>query len=506
MNLRSGNVVSKRPKHSSSAAAHNNVIKQEEKKNFFNKLPDDLITKIISLISDARDAKRTCILSKRWNYICASILYFVMPFLRYNKKMNEFFYYSNKSVSSSKKQVKKFHDSVDKVLALRHGMPIQKFFLCLSIDYDSNCVLNLLRTVNHFPVQQLELRLAAYYEFMFYWNILEKFNTLIELTLNGKFLLDVRECDSVLFPSLKKLNLIYVVYASEHTLMNLISQCPVLEELSVKKHFYWNINYLKNNYLKNNDLENNDLENNYLETFKVSSVSLKRLSLSLIDYNSAVMVHEVFVDAPNLEYIYILDEVTSKYHMKEPLSLVEAHVDVYRRNLELFTSLSSVKILTLTCQTISVEYMLILRMIYAFNTIDGLTWATPLFLNLVKLLIGINGTSDWEFLLVLLNHMPNLERITFTDGLVHVDQIRNQNCNPPVETPPPSCFLSKLKEITILNMVDLLWEEFAFTKYLLNNATKLEIFKLNAPKINPWQRADILSFSRGSKFCRVEFF
>ncbi|XP_071719335.1 F-box/FBD/LRR-repeat protein At3g26920-like [Rutidosis leptorrhynchoides] len=178
--------------------------------------------------------------------------------------------------------------------------------------------------------------------------------------------------------------------------------------------------------------------------------------------------------------------------MTEPLSLVEAHINVSTRILELITSLSSVRILTLTCQTMR---GLIAIPIFIRNR--------PRFPNLVKLVIGINGSWEWNFLLDLLDRMPNLEHITFSDGLLCIDQIYNQKCNLP--TPMATCLLSNVKAIVLLNFDAVIWEEFAFIRYLLNNAKKLETLTISAPNICHKKREEILKFSRGSKFCRIEF-
>ncbi|XP_071719331.1 F-box/LRR-repeat protein At3g59190-like [Rutidosis leptorrhynchoides] len=434
--------MSKRPKHSSTDADNKIVIKQEEEKeDFFNKLPDDLLTKIISCIPDARDAKRT-------------------------------------STSSSNIKVKKFHDSVDKALALRQGMPIQKFVLCFMDEHcDYSRLNNWLRTLVCCLVQQLELNLvtSSMHGVSARINILKNCNTLIELTLRGKFVLDMPESNGVLFPSLKKLNLHFIVYYSE-PLMKLISQCPVLEELFVE----------------------NRIESYYerLNTFKVFSTSLKRLRMSFI--NIFLRNPNVVINAPNLEYIYFSDQNTTKYHIMNPLSLVEAHINVSSHIFELFTSLSSIKKLILTHQTIREAFTTKHILIREIRVM-------PLFPNLVKILIGINGPWEWDFLMVLLNHMPNLEHITFTHGLLCVDKIF-RNYNPPViKTPPPSCLLSNMKEIIILKLKAVTCEEVAFIRYLLNTAKNLEIFKMNAPKIGRKRRKEILSFSRGSKCCRVQF-
>ncbi|XP_071719326.1 putative F-box/FBD/LRR-repeat protein At5g52460 [Rutidosis leptorrhynchoides] len=317
------------------------------------------------------------------------------PFIRYNKRAKLFYPNSYRSTSSSNIKVKEFHDSVDKALALHQGMPIQKFVLCFMDEHcDYSRLNNWLRTIVCCLVQQLELNLvtSSMHGVSARINILKNCNTLIELTLRGKFVLDMPESKGVLFPSLKKLNLHFIVYYSE-PLMKLISQCPVLEELFVE----------------------NRIESYYerLNTFKEAFTT------------KHILIREIRV--------------------------------------------------------------------------------MPLFPNLVKLLIGINGPWEWDFLMVLLNNMPNLEHITFTHGLLCVDKIFG-NYNPPViKTPPPSCLLSNMKEIIILRLKAVTCEEVALIRYLLNTAKNLEIFKMNAPKIGRNRRKEILSFSRGSKCCRVQF-
>lgn len=324
----------KKRKHSS-AADNRNEIKKLEEEDIISKLPDELLIKILSSLPDA-EAKRTCILSNRWKHIWAFLpnLYFVMPFSSYNKQDNEYYEDIDSLEYSSTEKVRKarkFHNSVDQALALRHGLPIQKFFLYCSEDCDYERVRDSLRTIVRCKIQQLELRMPSNARFC--CDILKNCDTLIELTLEGQFVLDVPKSNDVLFPCLKKLNLISILYSSEHTLVNVVSGCPVLEELFVKNHFLW--------------------QGDYLQTYKVSSASLKRLRISFT-YECSVRTHNVAIDAPNLEYIYILDYVALNYHMTKPLSLVEAHISKSRRIFELVASLSSVKILTLTHQTIRV--------------------------------------------------------------------------------------------------------------------------------------------------------
>lgn len=109
-------------------------------------------------------------------------------------------------------------------------MPIQKFFLQCSYGCNENRVNNWLRIVTHRKVKTLDFRIP-HYTYTFYWDFFETCNnTLVKLTLEGAVVLFMPEAEW-LFPFLKKLNLRCIEYFGKQSLVNLISGCPVLEEL-----------------------------------------------------------------------------------------------------------------------------------------------------------------------------------------------------------------------------------------------------------------------------------
>lgn len=184
-------------------------------------------------------------------------------------------------VCCSNEQVNNFHDSVDQTLALRDNMPIQRFFLhCLNnCDYDR--VYDCLRTVVQCQVKELELMFQAdRYKVRFCWDLFKICTTLVALTLKGNFVLDVPE-DNLLFPCLKKLDLISIVYSGDKSLASLITGCPVLEELFVERHQVFFDNLL---------------------IFRVSSPSLKKLRMSFT-FNCFVLLlgYASAIDVPILE-------------------------------------------------------------------------------------------------------------------------------------------------------------------------------------------------------------
>ncbi|GJW33951.1 F-box/RNI-like superfamily protein [Tanacetum coccineum] len=284
-----------------------------------SKLPDELLTKILSLLP-VSEANRTRILSKRWKNLYALLpnVHLVMPFCW------------------SAEQANKFHDFVDQTLTIRGNMAIQKFFLYCSKNCDYSRVDDLVCAVLRCKVREIELRFPAdNYRVRFCWDLFKTCSTLVELTLKGEFVLDVpKECE-VLFPCLKKLDLVSIVYACEQSPANLISGCPVLEELFVERQVIG--------------------RPDYLWTLNVCSASLKRLRLSFAMCFNAD--YEVAIDAPKLEYIYVLDVMSTYYYLKKPLCLNEAHIKTQGASdsehvTQFVTSFSSVKLLTLTDSTL----------------------------------------------------------------------------------------------------------------------------------------------------------
>nr|GFB36064.1 hypothetical protein [Tanacetum cinerariifolium] len=177
---------------------------------------------------------------------------------------------------------------------------------------------------------------------------------------------------AVLFPRLKKISLIRTtLHLSWMSLKNLIMGCRVLEELSVK---------------------------DYAPTLNLSKLrdsSLKRLKIcSRKTSKFEVVIHE---------YRYMQDYCIFPPHIPaKPLSFVEVyHIKLIgcTSHATFFSYIAEAKILTLTNS--SLEALIL-------QGLDKYTLS-----NVVKLMI--DNISTWNSLLVLLNSVPNLEHITFSD-------------------------------------------------------------------------------------------
>ncbi|XP_071719332.1 putative F-box/FBD/LRR-repeat protein At5g44950 [Rutidosis leptorrhynchoides] len=297
----------------------NEIQKQQQKEDedLISKLPDEiLLSRILSILPDA-DAYRTIILSNRWKDLQALLpnLHFVVPKCR------------------TKKQVMDYHDFVDKTLASRGGLPIQKFFFQSSIGSSYMRAMNTLRTVVELKVEELDLTLPSnIFKVSLCWDLFKTCKTLVALTLKG-FVLDVPE-DGLLIPCLKILNLVSIVYFKhDRTFENLISGCPNLEELFVERN----------------------VVNDELYKIKLYSPSLKKLRLEFTSFSEWDTNFKSEIDAPQIEYLYIKNERTSFDFKKKMLCLAESHLCIDRFSQELFTSISATRTLNLDFRTMKVR-------------------------------------------------------------------------------------------------------------------------------------------------------
>ncbi|KAI3826228.1 hypothetical protein L1987_00273 [Smallanthus sonchifolius] len=359
-------------------------------------------------------------------------------------------------------------------------MPIQRFYLYCSKNCNYDRVYDWICKVVKCRVEEIELRFPAdRFTVRFCWDLFRACSSLVSLTLRGEFVLHVPH-DELLFPCLKKIDLVSIVYSGDESFANLISGCPVLEELFVERQL---IGQFDN-----------------MERFLVVSPSLKRLRLSFaLSVKGKFKV--VVINAPKLEYLSILDVMSTNYSLTQPLSLTEAHVKIRSGGqvepvAQLVACLSSVRILTLTESALM-----------ALSQLHGLNM--PVFPNLVKFVMGIEFIRGWSILPILFNNMPNLEHITFSDGFLPFPQaqyIFNMRWSPPVEV--PACLQFKMKEIIIKNRETLSPEEFNLIRYLLKHSSNLENLTINAHKIDAWSREQmlkLLKFYRSSKSCRIVF-
>ncbi|GJY74345.1 F-box/RNI-like/FBD-like domains-containing protein [Tanacetum coccineum] len=431
------------------------------------RLPEDVLIKILCLLPES-EANRTRILSYKWTEICA-----FLPNLR-------FVMLSCVSIQ----QANKFHSFVDKTLAIRGPEPIKRF----SISYSEGCNYRrayalLCTLVGQYKVQEIELMFPDDHRkrIKFCWPLFKTYKALVALTLKGKFVLDVP--GDVLFPCLKKMDLFSIVYSCDKSFSNLITGCPELEELYVERL----------------------IGDDNLKIFKFSSPFLKRLCINSTRGATRVLV--VDIDAPKMEYLDIIGDMNPWIFSIKPLGIIKARVSINAFiSYRLLICLSSAKILAFTNETIRIKNSLYVNSFVTDhdvelsivsllqNLTDTRVSNLPVFPNLVKLEIGMDSIWHQNWLLALLNNMPNLEHISLSEGLCS-QYFYIIDWDPPVEA--PDCLRFKIKEIIIDNETGT-HEEFIFIKYLLKHSNNLEKITINADRFHPKRVEKILNFPRGS--------
>ncbi|XP_023632850.1 putative F-box/FBD/LRR-repeat protein At1g22000 [Capsella rubella] len=175
-------------------------------------LPDDLLLRILHHVP-TKDALATSILSKRWRYVWT-----MLPTLEF--------------IDDGSESVGWF---IENSLQL-HKAP--KLY-CLTVEVGPRCPVDLDvgnwvdNAVNR-GVRGLFLKLLWNAEPTSFPKCLYTCDTLVALTLSNQILVDVSF--QARLPSLLSLNLKYVVYKDEDSLVRLLSSSPVLKVLHVHRH------------------------------------------------------------------------------------------------------------------------------------------------------------------------------------------------------------------------------------------------------------------------------
>ena len=177
-----------------------------------NNLPEEILRYILSLLP-TRDAIRTSILCKRWEYLWTSI-----PNLDFGKMDHD-------------KRIL-FMNYVERVLLLRDSTDIKRFSLSCQVLYDASHVSAWISTAVRRNVQKLYLSLYHSEEPFSLPPSLFKCVTLTELELEIYGIPKLPP--TVCFTNLKSLIIRYVTFSDEYLTQKLFSGLPILEELELE--------------------------------------------------------------------------------------------------------------------------------------------------------------------------------------------------------------------------------------------------------------------------------
>jgi hypothetical protein len=187
--------------------------------NCLGNLPEEILLHILSFLR-TKDAVRTSVLCKRWEYLWASV-----PNLGFNLL----------HASHAKRKHKRplFMNFVDRVFCLRDSSVIEQFCLCCDVLSDASRVNTWISAAVRHNVQELYIMLE---------NIEGEFSlpyclfTSKTLTSLGLYMCSILKLPSTIcFSNLKILNIGKVTFSDEYLTQQFFSSLPVLEELELNR-------------------------------------------------------------------------------------------------------------------------------------------------------------------------------------------------------------------------------------------------------------------------------
>ncbi|CAA7055567.1 unnamed protein product [Microthlaspi erraticum] len=379
-------------------------------------LSEELLIKILSYLP-TKVAVSTSLLSKQWEFI-----WMWLPKLEYNSK-----YYSES-------ECERLRCFLDRNLPLHRAPVLESFRIQFRhphlkpediklwlLTVVSRCIREL-EVSYSYPLKELNVLPSSLYTC----------KLLVTLRLNGPILLDVPRM--VCLPCLKKLRLHRVTYVNKGSLQRLLSNCPVLNDLSVE--------------------EPNSTRP--MRNLSVIVPSLLRLTIDMI-----CVLDEFVINTPSLEYLK-LEYYSDKSHrclIENMPKLREASVEVLFPYIKrLIGSITNVKKLTLCLSDCS-------EPLYG----DGFV-----FNQLEHLKLCVCPKSSSNVLVQLLKDSPNLRVLDLFEMEDHVPR-RMDGWNQP--TTVPECLLSSLETFNWSGYLGRPQER-DIAIYILKNARCLKTVKI----------------------------
>ncbi|KAM7519371.1 hypothetical protein LguiB_018333 [Lonicera macranthoides] len=405
-----------------------------------SKLPEGIITRILSFLS-TRESVRTSILSTRWKYIWSSAPVLDLMYSDFESKAY------NRDVNFQKRNViDNFLNVVDRLLTGHSQHVLDKVHIdgSSSGTHDGSHINAWICAAIKRNVRKLHLLgLDSIKPHELHQSLLSS-NALVVLKLDLNVILNF-PMTSTCFPNLKVLKLEHLVtFKDDTSAQNLISSCPVLEDLFISRNGSHN-----------------------LRTLNLTSWSLKKLVLSY-DGTSEDTVQIIVIDIPGLETLDIKDEGTQEYLVRDLSSIINAKLDVSNEFCDdpisygtclfelLIKRIFNVKSLQLSERTM---LCLMFSNSYNMSTFRNLTY--------LKFFDGSYGGWTLKLVMEFLKNLPVLEVLIFEGFNFPPEQQRTPSENDVV----PKCFTSHLKTVKISGTI---YQGNEVLSYFLKNAKVLK--------------------------------
>ncbi|KAJ4907987.1 FBD-associated F-box protein [Raphanus sativus] len=395
-----------------------NYLRKPREEDKISKLPDSLISQILSHLPTTKEAVRTSVLSKRWRS-----LYLLIPALTVNANEfpnhNAFVGFIDRFLGFSREQNSILH---------RCKLTIHKNV----INDSPPCVTRLIDSVASSKLNHLDVECLVNRKFLeAVPQSLYVCDTLVYLRLHR---VSFGEFESFSLPCLKTMVLEHNVYANDTSLELFISHCSVLEDLSIVR-----------------------MEPDNIKVLRVCSKTLTSLHIDYFfgeddDFDDEGFERDgsgVFINAPKLEFLKFEDDLSDSKIITNSGSLAKVDIvfvfsendtadliDLPKRDMirNFFTSISRVTDLKLSSH--------IVEFLYYNNQFDPLV--LPRFCNLSRLKLKISK-SCLKMLPTLLKRCPNLKTLILVLDFDTSDEkalvIRASSV--------PRCLLSSLEHVEI---------------------------------------------------------
>ncbi|CAL9217106.1 unnamed protein product [Arabidopsis halleri] len=355
-----------------------------------SQLPEALLLRILSLLP-AKDVVSTMVLSKRWQF-----LWMLVPKLVYDDSYQDIEY-------------GRFSRFVDRSLTLHEAQVLDTLHLKLGKTCGTGDIGVWIRTVDKRCLRELiiEIGWSNNSSVVLPRSLYTCCRMLVTLKLNNAVLVDVT-C-SFSFPSLKNLSLVSMKYPGDELLKILLSSCPVLEDLVVKRCLYDNVTMF---------------------TVRVSSLKCLVLQNLVLDDADVDAESRFVIDTPSLECLDIADYGGEFCVIENNMTkIVDAHVCIsYANTHQLIGSISSVKHLNLCIPSSKDAYPI-----------------GSVFHCLVRLTLCTCETEWLDLLMCVLRDSPKLRALK----LIQDHPLRPKELRPCWNEPSavPECLLTSLETL-----------------------------------------------------------
>ncbi|XP_028079079.1 FBD-associated F-box protein At2g26860-like [Camellia sinensis] len=426
-------------------------LSDSKEKDRISNLPDEILSHILCFMP-TKYAARTSLLSTRWKSIWTSVHIIDL--------------YSNEQSSG-------FVDFVDRLLLLRNSSNVNKFHLQCQYGYHNPyrlnswiCTvikLNVKELVLNFKTDQLVVELPQ--------SLFTSVN-LVVLKLAGDVCFGFPM--PVFLPSLKVLHLHTLTFLDDDSFQNILSGCPVLEELDIERTNLWD----------------------NIKTLCICSSTLKKLRL----YNNfcgASLQQSVVIKTPVLEIFQLNDNSSSVFDVDELPSLVKAKFTIYFDNYRSEDYYNGV--VGMLGKISNVQHLELSNVIPKV-VVEAFDYNTLFFHNLTHLHLQIYDIH-WSILLDLLGHVPNLKVLVFNQ---FKDWKVGKLCLWSGEPESvPKCLSLCLEAIEFSGFAGYKGE-MKLVRYLLGNAMVLKKLTITSWTRSKKIKADVLKFPRGSSTCQLK--